>query len=114
MRRQVVFAATPLVVSGALLFGLLITLADAKPARCYTTDEGEYDCEFVITDRDGSFRISAPGKPTFSLVMDGPGRGYGIDDFGNGGVNLPGVFIRNKRDPACWVNDATSARVCAW
>ena len=109
MRARIAITATLL-----LVFGALAQTAAAKSARCYTTDEGEYDCDFVVIESDGSFRISAPGRPTFTLVMDGPGSGYGIDDFGEGGVNLPGVFVRSRSDPACWVNDVTDVWVCAW
>ena len=91
-----------------------ITTAQAKSARCYTSDDGEYSCTFVATARDGSFEISGEGSPTFSLVMDSPGRAYGFADYGSGSVALPGVYVRDKEDPACWVNDQTSARICAW
>ena len=35
--------------------------AEARAARCFTTDEGSFQCDFRMTDRDGSFQISAPG-----------------------------------------------------
>ena len=99
---------------------LIVTLwflpgaASAKSAWCLTTDDGEYDCEFTATDADGSFEISAPGKPTFSLIMDGPGVASGYADFGDGNVSLPGKFFRSESDAACWVNDATDTQICAW
>ena len=46
--------------------------AAAKPARCFTTDDGYYNCDFRGLDRDGSFEISARGYPTYSLWIDGP------------------------------------------
>jgi hypothetical protein len=92
----------------------LATLAEAKPARCFTSDDGEYACEFVATDGEGSFEISAPGRPTFSLVMEAPGVAFGYGDYGSGSVALPGRYLRSRRDPACWVNDETGARLCAW
>jgi len=51
---------------------LPLAAAEAKSARCFTTDDGEYDCTFVATDTDGGFEISAPGKPTFFLLMTSP------------------------------------------
>ena len=107
-------ATNILAASLVLAFAALSQTASAKSARCYTTDDGEYNCDFFVLDADGSFKISAQGKPTFTLWMDGPGRGYGIDDFGDGGVNLPGIFVRSESDPACWVNNETDVRVCAW
>ena len=31
----------------------------AKPARCFTTDDGYFPCDFKSLDRAGSFTISA-------------------------------------------------------
>ena len=33
-----------------------IGAASAKSARCYTTDDGEYDCEFVLDGRRRQLR----------------------------------------------------------
>ena len=92
----------------------LSAAASAEPARCFTTDDGEYDCEFVVTGRDGSFEISAPGKATFSLVIEEPGVASGFADFSSGGTFLPGRFRRSRGDRACWENDETGTRICAW
>lgn len=92
----------------------LAATAQAKPARCFTTDDGEYSCRFVATDGQGSFEIAAPGKPTFSLVMEGPGIASGFGDYGSGNVALPGRYRRSRTDPACWQNDETGTRICAW
>lgn len=105
--------ALPLALSVLVLLGAAAP-GEAKPARCFSTDDGEYRCNFVATDRDGSFEISAPGKPTFSLIMDAPGVASGFADFGDGNVSLPGSYRRSDSDPACWVNDATSTELCAW
>jgi hypothetical protein len=102
-----------LLIAGVALWGLS-GAATAKSAWCLTTDDGEYDCEFTATDSAGSFEISAPGKPTFSLIMDAPGVASGYADFGDGNVSLPGKFFRSESDPACWVNDATDTQICAW
>lgn len=90
-------------------------LPTGKSAQCYTTDDGHYDCTFKGTDRNGSFEISAPGKPTFNLFIDTPGMASGSANYGTGrGVSLPGMYIRQKDDPACWRNDVTNAEICAW
>jgi hypothetical protein len=94
---------------------LLATPALAKPAQCFTTDDGEYACEFKALDKAGSFTISAPGKPTFTLEIDQPGFAFGYADFGSGGsVALPGKFERSAEDGACWVNSDTGTKICAW
>jgi hypothetical protein len=110
VQRQMLLAA-----ASVATFGCLANAALADPARCYTTEDGEYDCEFVMTDSSGSFEISAPGKPSFSLIMEEPGVAVGFGNYGTArNVPLPGSFHRSEEDPACWVNDATSFEICAW
>ena len=101
-----------LIASVALL--ALSGVAAAKSARCFTTDDGEYDCQFSKIDAKGSFDLTAPGKPTFSLIIEEPGVASGYADFGEGSIFLPGRFLRSQSDPACWVNDETGTRICAW
>jgi hypothetical protein len=90
--------------------------AAAKSARCFTTDDGEYDCTFVATDADGSFEISASDKPKFSVVISEPGVAFVFGDYNDGGGNvaLPGRHLRSQSDPACWVNEDTETQICAW
>jgi len=91
------------------------TPASAKPAKCFTTDDGNYPCDFKAVDKAGSFTISAPGKPTFTLEVDSPGVAFGYADFGTGrNVPLPGQFTRSAEDGACWVNADTDTKICAW
>ena len=101
----------------ALPFGvalcLWVTAGEAKPAWCTTTDEGGYACEFRAIDGDGSFEISAPGKPTYILNIVGPGTAYGFVNFGERNVALPGRYLRSETEPACWDSEATGARICA-
>jgi len=102
------------VLAGATAFFVLTSATEARPAQCFTTDDGTYACQFVATDRQGSFRMSAQGKPTILLNVDQPGTAFGFANFGSRNVALPGRYRRSKTDPACWVNDATAAKVCAW
>jgi hypothetical protein len=97
-------------------FCLPLATAEAKSARCFTTDDGEYDCTFVATDADGGFEISAPGKPTFFLLMTEPGVASGYGDYSGEGHNvmLPGRYLRSEDDPACRENDETETRICVW
>jgi hypothetical protein len=88
--------------------------AEAKRARCFTTDDGYYACDFRGLDDAGSFRISASGHPTFTIEVDQPGFAYGYADYGSGNVSLPGQYVRSRDDGACWNNPETSTKICAW
>ena len=99
----------------ALLSGLAGTVpATAKPARCFTTDDGYYDCNFRGLDRDGSFEISARGYPTYSLWIDRPGFAAGFVNLGGRNIALPGLYVRQRDDGACWANPETNTKICAW
>lgn len=95
---------------------LSIATAEAKSARCFTTVDGEYDCTFVATDANGGFQISAPGKPTFFLLMTEPGVASAYGDYSGEGHNvmLPGSYLRSEDDPACWESDGTKTKICVW
>ena len=90
------------------------TAAEAKSARCFTTDDGYFACNFEALDRAGSFEISARGKPTYSLWVEQPGFAAGFVNFGDRNVSLPGMYVRQRDDGACWANPETSTRICAW
>ena len=92
----------------------MVGIAQAKPARCFTTDDGEFRCQFLATDRNGSFMISAPGKPSYRLNTAEPGVAYGFMSLGSKTISLPGRYLRDKNEPACWVNDSTQTKICAW
>lgn len=108
-------SAIPFAAALALAQLLAVGAAHSKPASCFTTDDGHYDCDFRGLDSAGSFRIAAAGKPTYTLEVDSPGVAFGFADFGTGrNVPLPGTFFRSRDDGACWDNDATQVRICAW
>ena len=88
--------------------------AEAKPARCFTTDDGYFSCDFKGMDGSGSFRIRAKGYPTYTLEVDQPGFAYGYVNFGDRNIPLPGQYVRSRDDGACWNNPETSTRICAW
>ena len=109
-------APTRSVGAAGITVSLLLYLphaAEARPARCYTSDDGFYECEFVAGAR-GGFTISAPGKPIVILNIDTPGIAFGFARLGGRNVALPGRYHRSATDRACWENDATGSRVCAW
>lgn len=86
----------------------------AKTAKCFSSDDGFYACEFQLTDSKGSFEIFAKGKPTYYLYMDSPNLASVLADFGTGrGVPQPGPYLRQK-DKACWKSKVTKAKICAW
>jgi hypothetical protein len=85
---------------------------EAKPAKCFTTDDRSYACEFRRTDADGSFEISARGKPTYILNISEPGIAFGYVNLGHRNIPLPGRYLRSTSEPGCWVNDTTQAKIC--
>lgn len=85
----------------------------ASSARCSTTDDGSFPCRFRAMGRDGSFEISAPGKPTYVLNVQEPGVAFGLVNFGSRNVALPGRYLRSSREPSCWANDSTGTKICA-
>ena len=88
--------------------------AQAKKARCFTTDDGYFPCNFKATDDFGSFRISARGFPSYEIEVDQPGFAYGFVNLGGRNVSLPGQYVRSRDDGACWANPETSTKICAW
>ena len=95
---------------------LLCSPAMAKDANCFTSDDGDYPCQFEALDDAGSFRISGEGKPTFEVWIDAPGQAFvgAIFEPGGRSVALPGTYHRSEEDGACWVSDATDTEICAW
>jgi hypothetical protein len=110
MRLRTAFA--PAIASIAL--ALSIGAADARNARCFTTDDGYYPCFFSATDGRGSFEILGVGAPTYSLVIDPPGFAFGYAVFNGRYIRLPGQYVRSRDDGACWLNPETDAKICAW
>lgn len=96
------------------MFAAAALPAQAKPARCFTTDDGYFACSFRSTDRAGSFHISAPGRPSYTLEVDEPGFAYGFVTIGNRNIPLAGQFVRGGDDPARWANPETNVKICAW
>lgn len=88
--------------------------ASAKPARCFTTDDGHFPCNFKGLDRQGSFEVAAPGFPTYTLWVEQPGVASGFVNFGDRNVALPGIYQRENADRACWSNSGTQTRICVW
>lgn len=89
--------------------------SEARPARCETTDDGRYACDFQPTGRSGSFRITARGKPTYTIDVDAPGVAQASSTFSPGTrtVPLPGPYRSSRSEPGCWVSDATQTKICA-
>ena len=105
-----------MVLAGALLAVGLAGPALASDADCYTSQDGNYPCDFQILDSSGSFRIEGDGVPTFILTIDEPGVAFGSGIYEPGGrsVTLPGLFYRSEEDRACWINDSTDFEICAY
>jgi hypothetical protein len=88
--------------------------AEAKQARCYNSDDGYYTCHFRQFGGNGSFTVSAPARPTYTISIVQRGVADGFADYGNGSFALPGTFYRSQQDRACWVSDATGFSICAY
>lgn len=114
MRKKLLFALAP-----ALLFAA--TAAEARPARCVVTSEGNPTwrgaCNFVA-ERGGSFSITPlrgaflEGIEDVSVSIVSPGvaevRGLTSD-----GINSRwGEARRSRRDPACWIGEDFS--ICVY
>lgn len=113
MTRGHVIALARLLLCAAGLCGMA-SAAQARSARCYTSDEGSYPCEFFAQGRDGSFEIFAPGKPVYKLDVVAPGVASGYLNLGSRNVFLPGRYLRSGSEPGCWVSDANRSKICAW
>ena len=113
MNLTTVFAATGLAAAAIAAIALSVAPADAKPARCFATDDGYFDCEFRTTDSQGSFVIDGPDA-TYILNIDRPGFAYAFVNLGNRNISLPGMYVRQSDDPACWANPETNTKICAW
>lgn len=101
-------------VLAALLALPLAAAAAEKPATCFNSDDGRYACLFEPTDSDGSFTVSAPQRPTYTLLVIERGVAQGFADFGTGNRSLPGPFLRSQDDRACWISEATDFALCAY
>ncbi len=93
----------------------LTSAASAKPAQCFTSDDGHYNCNFRGTDGAGSFEASASGYPTIWLNVESPGVAWLFKNFdGSKNTALPGPYYRAEDDRACWDNPDTGDRLCVW
>jgi len=93
---------------------LMASPASAKPADCFTSDDGNYPCNFRGTDNAGSFIATAPGYPAVTLEVESPGVAWVYKELGGRNVALPGPYYRAEDDRACWDNPDTGDRLCAW
>ena len=109
MVRSLLLAAA---ACGCVLLGAGV--AEAKKARCFTTDDGNYPCNFKPIDGDGSFEITARGFPGYQMVLEPDGFAFGYANFGDRWISLPGHYERAGDDRACWDNSDTDTRICAW
>ena len=53
-------------------------------------------------------------KPTYLLNVEARDTAYGFVQVGNRNTALPGRYLRSKTERGCWVNDTTSAKICAY
>jgi hypothetical protein len=94
----------------------LSTLAHAKSARCFTTDDGYFPCQFKATDKAGSFEIRSDRDPNlgYTIIIDEPGFASGFVIIDGRSISVGGMFVRQRDDGACWNNPELNLKVCAW
>ncbi|SNY93883.1 hypothetical protein SAMN04515647_4204 [Cohaesibacter sp. ES.047] len=90
--------------------------AEARPAECYTSTQRYYSCDVKNHGSDGSFTITARGRPTITLdILKNGKSARGHIDFNDGRYRaMPGLYFRTADEPECWTNSASVARVCVW
>ena len=93
-----------------------VSLAHAKSARCFTTDDGYFPCQFMATDKVGSFEIRANRDKGlgYSIIVEEPGFASGFVIIGGRSIAVGGMFVRQRDDGACWNNPELNVKVCAW
>lgn len=90
--------------------------AFAKSARCFTTDDGYFPCQFTATDKAGSFDIRSNRDPSlgYTILVDEPGFATGFVIIDGRSIPVGGMFVRQRDDGACWNNPELNVKVCAW
>ncbi len=106
-----------------LLFSVLTAFVTASPvpafaksARCFTTDDGYFPCQFTATDKAGSFDIRSDRDPNlgYSILVEEPGFASGFVIIDGRSISVGGMFVRQRDDGACWNNPELNVKVCAW
>jgi hypothetical protein len=92
------------------------TLTFAKSARCFTTDDGYFPCQFKATDRVGSFEVRSNYDEGlgYAIIVEEPGFASGFAIIGGRSIAVGGMFVRQRDDGACWNNPELNVKVCAW
>ena len=107
-----------------LALGLALAVAGfaAAPAFAYDADctfrggYGEaterFTCDFEKLDRQGSFNVTGNG---YFIQMDIRRKNRGNGNMSVGGPTFDlGPFVRERGDRACWLNQNSGARICAY
>ncbi|MGL4489411.1 MAG: hypothetical protein ACRCU5_08210 [Rhizobiaceae bacterium] len=104
------------IIAAAVCLSLAPSLAFAKSARCFTTDDGYFPCNFTATDGNGSFDIQSlkDSGMGYSIIVEEPGFASGYVRINGRGIPVNGMFVRQRDDGACWNNPEMNVKVCAW
>jgi hypothetical protein len=89
--------------------------AKSRSVRCWVTGVGAYPCTFTPLAGDGSFKISARNRDSYTLTLNGDGTAYAFLQVRGQGrtIALPGIYVRDAADRACWANSDPAFRICA-
>ncbi len=104
------------ILATAICLSLAPSLAFAKSARCFTTDDGYFPCKFTATDKAGSFEIRSlrDRGMGYIIIVEEPGFASGYVRIGGRNIPVNGMFVRQRSDGACWNNPEQDVKVCAW
>ncbi len=100
-----------------ILFAIAMIVADAahaQLAKCFSSDDGGYyQCEYQAIGTNGSFVISAAGKPTYTFNILKPGVAKVTMKIGTKPEeDFPGQFVPFEGQPGCWFNRETKTDLC--
>lgn len=106
---------TGLLAAGVAFAGLFTAIApaEAKSARCYSSRDGYYHCNFQALDGKGSFTTWARGYPTYTFVVR-DGFAKGVRTWRGRDSMMRGLYVRSRDDGACWQNPENRTKFCAW
>lgn len=98
---------------GALTMPIASPAAKPKAAVCDFGDGARVPCAFEPINKDGSFHITDKDDLTYTFTRVGPDR-MAVEYYNGARPVTNGIFLRDRRDRACWISRREKLRLCAW